>query len=89
MYCNLHTHTTFSDGKNSVEETVKAAIEKGLVSIGISDHGYTYFDTSYCIQKDDVAKYIDEVNRVKSAYADSIEVYLGKSHFLCFHILLV
>ena len=77
MYSNLHTHTVFSDGKNTVEETVKAAIEKNMVSIGISDHGYTYFDTSYCIQKDDVAKYIDEVNRVKVAYADKIEVYLG------------
>ena len=77
MYSNLHTHTTFSDGKNTVEETVKAAIEKNMVSVGISDHGYTYFDTSYCIQKDDVANYINEVNRVKAAYADRIEVYLG------------
>ena len=77
MYSNLHTHTVFSDGKNTVEDTVRAAIEKNMVSIGISDHGYTYFDTSYCIQKDDVAKYINEVNRVKAAYADRIEVYLG------------
>lgn len=77
MYSNMHTHTLFSDGKNTVEDTVRAAIEKNMVSIGISDHGYTYFDTSYCIQKDDVAKYINEVNRVKAAYADQIEVYLG------------
>ena len=77
MYSNMHTHTVFSDGKNTVEETVISAIKKGMVSIGISDHGYTYFDTSYCIQKDDVAKYIAEVNRVKREYADKIEVYLG------------
>jgi len=77
MYSNMHTHTVFSDGKHTVEETVLAAIENNMVSIGISDHGYTYFDTSYCIQKDDVAKYINEVNRVKEKYADKIEVYLG------------
>ena len=77
MYSNLHTHTVFSDGKNTVEEMVKAAIEKNMISVGISDHGYTYFDTSYCIQEPDIFKYIDEVNRVKREYADKIEVYLG------------
>lgn len=77
MYSNLHTHTSFSDGKDSAEETVKAAIDRGMVSIGFSDHGYTCFDTSYCIQKENVTKYIDEVNRLKKAYSDKIEIYLG------------
>ena len=35
---NYHTHTVFSDGANTPEEMVLAAIDLGLESIGFSDH---------------------------------------------------
>ena len=57
-YSNFHTHTTYSDGKNSVRENIEAAIEKGMSALGFSDHSYTDFDLSYCIKKDDLPKYI-------------------------------
>ena len=37
-FSNLHTHSTFSDGKNTPEEIVLSAIEKNFLSIGFSDH---------------------------------------------------
>ena len=40
---NLHTHSTFDDGKNTIEETVLSAIEKGFDSIGFSGHAYMYY----------------------------------------------
>ena len=46
---DLHTHTTFSDGRNSPEEMVLSAIGMGMSTLGISDHSYTSFDESYCI----------------------------------------
>jgi putative hydrolase len=34
-----HTHTTFSHGKGSVADNVRAAVRLGLRGIGITDHG--------------------------------------------------
>ena len=33
---NLHTHTNYCDGKNSIEENIKYAIEKEFISLGFS-----------------------------------------------------
>lgn len=76
-YCNMHTHTNFSDGADTVEANVRSAIDKNMVSLGISDHCYTYFDTSYCVQADKLAEYKSEVRRIQELYKDKIEVYLG------------
>ena len=73
--CNYHMHATFSDGKNTPEEVVQAAIEKGFTSVGISEHGYTGFDLRYCMQ--DEEGYFSEMSRLKSKYKDKIEIYTG------------
>jgi UDP-N-acetylmuramate dehydrogenase len=39
MLYDLHTHTIYSHGTGSVEDNVRAAIDKGLSYIAISDHG--------------------------------------------------
>lgn len=75
MLSNLHTHSTFCDGKDSVEEIVKEAINKGFDSIGFSGHGHMTIDQSYCMRETD--KYIAEVKRVKDLYKNEIQVYLG------------
>ena len=36
--CNLHTHSTFCDGNDKIEDTVLCAIEKGF------DAQFTVFD---------------------------------------------
>ncbi len=36
--CDLHTHTTASDGENSIEQMVIAAQERGYHTIAITDH---------------------------------------------------
>ena len=48
-----------------------------MLSIGISDHSYTDFDLTYCIKKEDIPRYIDEIRTLCEEYADRIEVYLG------------
>ena len=74
---DFHTHTTFSDGKNTPEEMVLAAIDLGLESIGFSDHSYTHFDESYCIAKDNIENYRNTVHSLKNKYSGKINIYCG------------
>ena len=73
--CNLHTHSTFCDGKNTPEQVVTAAIEQGFDSVGFSSHGYTPYDLRYCMK--DTEGYRVEINRLKKEYAGKIQIYLG------------
>ncbi len=77
MTRDLHTHSTFSDGINTPEEIVLSAIEKGLKTIGISDHSYTSFDTYGCMPPERTEEYIVEIQRLKEKYHDKIEILCG------------
>jgi len=77
MYSNLHTHTVYSDGKDTMEEIITAAMAAGLDSIGISDHSHTPCDESYCMKKDSYPQYLQDVMRLKAQYASRIPVYAG------------
>lgn len=74
MY-SYHVHSTFSDGENTPEEIVRAAIEKGMLAIGFSDHGYTDYDLRYCMK--DTEGYRKEILRLKEVYKNEIQIYLG------------
>ncbi len=74
---DFHLHTVYCDGKNTPEEMVLAAIDKGMESIGVCCHGYTDFDLRYCIKKEKIADFIAEVNALKIKYSDKIKVLCG------------
>lgn len=77
ILCDLHVHTNYSDGKNSPEEVVKSAIEKGMTCLGFSDHSYTFFDEVYCMTKADTENYYDEISALKEKYKDKIKILCG------------
>ena len=74
---DLHMHTTFCDGKNTPEEMVLSAIEKGLKTVGISGHAPTPFDASYCIVVEALEEYFSQLEGLKEKYADKIKVLSG------------
>lgn len=75
MLTNFHTHTVFCDGKNTPEEMVLSAIEKGFSSLGFSGHGYTKRDLLSCMK--DTEGYIREITALKEKYKGKIQIYLG------------
>jgi len=74
---NLHTHTTYSDGKNTPEEYVIAAINAGLGSFGFSDHAYVPNDIGFSMKAGVFPDYLNELNRLKKKYSGQLEIYIG------------
>ena len=74
---DFHVHTTFSDGKSTAEEVVIAATQKGMDTLGFSDHSFTPFDTSYCTPEEKLPLYRAEIARLKEKYADKIRILCG------------
>lgn len=74
---DLHTHTTFSDGRCSPAETARAAEALGLSRLGFSDHSYTAFGESWCMKKSDTLRYIEEIHALKEAYRGRLEILCG------------
>lgn len=74
---NFHTHTVYSDGKDTPEDIILEALRLGCSEIGFSDHSYTDFDTSYCMSRENTAEYKREIRRLKEKYKGKIKIYLG------------
>ena len=79
---NLHTHSTFCDGKDSLEEMVEAALARGFHSIGFSMHSYMSFSDYFNITAEEAKekgkRYRAEATRLKTLYRDRIDIYVAE-----------
>ena len=81
---NLHTHSVFCDGENTIEEMIQAAIKAGFVSLRFSGHYHTGYDFDD-VQLRDPEAYFVELERMKQKYAPDFAVFKGlelESHIL-------
>ena len=76
---NLHTHSTFDDGQNTMEEMVRAALSNGLTSLGFSIHTPLPYENSraWTIAPDRMPDFLAEARRLRDAYQGRIAVYCG------------
>lgn len=74
---NLHTHSTYCDGKDSPEEMIALAMEKGFSSLGFSGHSYMFFSPSYSMSLEGTEAYKREIAGLKEKYMDKIDIFLG------------
>jgi len=73
---DYHTHSVFSDGKDTYEKTVESAIEKGLSEIGFSDHICLKYP-DWAIAEADFAVMASHVEEIKKKYGHLISVKFG------------
>lgn len=68
---DYHIHSTHCDGKDTPEQIILTAIEKGFKIIGFSSHKYYEGDGI------DIPAYCDEIDRLKEKYKNDIEILSG------------
>ncbi len=73
---DLHTHTDYSDGVNTPDEMIQAAIRMGYEYIAITDHSKSEH-IAHGMEPKRLLKYINEINRLKKKYAGKIAVLCG------------
>ena len=72
-----HAHSTYCDGKNTPEEMVIAAIERGCPEIGISPHSPLPWLASYPMRAGRTDEFIAEMSALREKYCDRIRIYAG------------
>jgi putative hydrolase len=73
LTADYHTHTVHSHGRGSVDDNVESAINRGLKTVGISDHSVAH--AMYGVRR--VEEYLRDISRAKEKYAGRIEVRAG------------
>lgn len=77
IYSNVHTHTVFCDGADTAADMVASAIDMGCTTLGFSGHSYLGYDSGWTMTPGSQKEYIKEIQRLKTQYADRIEILLG------------
>lgn len=77
MISTFHTHSTWCDGKNTVEEMIVGAIERKFEAIGFTSHAmFPYFE-NWSLGPSAAKAYVAEVRAAAEKYAKYIKVYCG------------
>lgn len=71
---DLHTHTPYSHGKSTVLDNARTAAEKGLKTLGISDHGPGH--KFYGIDMKDIPAMRKDIEEARIQFPD-LEILLG------------
>lgn len=65
---DYHSHTTYSDGKGSVLDNVRAARKKGIMTIAISDHGWGH--GFFGLKKEKKDQYFRDIEEARRIFPD-------------------
>ena len=74
---NLHTHSVFCDGKNTFEELIQSAINKGFTTLGFSSHSLYPGARSWHMPPEKFSEYAKTIIQLKEKYSDIINLQLG------------
>lgn len=74
---NFHTHTCWSDGKSSADETIRQAITEEMKVLGFSDHIDLPFENNFAIVSGQLPNYVNEIRLLSENYANKIKILCG------------
>ena len=74
---NLHTHSVYCDGNDTLEEMILAAVEQGFNSIGFSAHSYIEAIKGFSMDPVAAVQYKADLLRLKNRYREKIQIFCG------------
>lgn len=82
MNVNLHTHTArCHHASGADEEYVLAAIDRGLKTLGFSDHTPQFYPDGYVstvrMLPGQLPEYVASITRLREAYRDKLQILIG------------
>lgn len=76
--CSVHTHATFCDGKDSLDDMAAAAYAAGVKYYGVSCHSHTPIEMDEgAVLPADMTGYRNTVLTLRERYTDRMEILLG------------
>ncbi|MDD7416928.1 MAG: histidinol-phosphatase [Treponemataceae bacterium] len=77
MKTNYHTHSTFCDGKASIEAMIQDAIDSKFDILGFSSHAAFPYQSSWHLKNDKYEEYVSTVRKLALQYKAQIQIQLG------------
>lgn len=71
---DYHTHTVYSHGKGSIEDSVYKAAKAGLKEIAVTDHGFNHL--TYNLRRCELIRMRESIKKLAEKYPQ-VKVYLG------------
>ena len=76
MWSNFHTHNHYCDGKAGLNDYLREAVRSGITNIGFSSHAPIPFPCKWCIKREVLPVYLEEIESLKPSYPE-LQIYKG------------
>ena len=70
-----HTHNSYCDGQNTIEEMVYNAVLQGVSHIGISSHAPIKKNNKWSISYQQLENYSTEIDKIRDLFSNEINVF--------------
>jgi histidinol-phosphatase (PHP family) len=77
LYQNLHTHSRYDDGVDTLEEMIAAARGQGFTSLGFSGHSYMHYAPDHSMSIEGTEAYKREIRALQASLRGEFDVFCG------------
>ncbi len=76
---NIHTHTVYCDGENTVDQMVAGAVKLGMTTLGFSGHSPLDHEagSGWSMSPEAFQSYKEDISAAREKYAGQIEILCG------------
>ena len=83
LFGDYHTHTVYTHGTGTIEDSVKVAIERGLKQIAITEHSFSHI--GYGVSRKEYNLMRMEIETLRNKYEGKIDILCGLESNLISH----